>query len=118
MFRPTRISQVTNPLHQNVIIVGGDNLFDQGRNEVLYPEFLGAALTICAVGWYSTGGTRVLPRARKRWDFVNSQTEEIHTPVPPRAFAWYRYGWFIMRNCTTCEVRDGNDEVLFQYPEQ
>lgn len=107
---------VTNPLCQKVDIFGGDDLFTQsGLNTTFTVTYTAGSLRCAYVRWDSIGGGTTRPRAGLSTTGIGGGDIEVTTPRRVPAFAFYQWGWFVMRRGGSVEVRDEDDQVVYEY---
>ena len=114
MFKPFAIKEITNPRQEQVVRVGGDGIFSQGRTDApVSVGFAGKSLSLFyRVSWAGRG--RGINPARI--DYVNSAGGEIRKN--PYITNTYLYGWAILRSGTSIDIRyTGDNTPIIQYPE-
>ncbi len=110
MFKPCAIKEVTNPVQENVVRVGGDGIHTIRQGYSMETEFSGKSLIIRGVG--NRGyvlKNRYIPL---RIEYQNSVggVYEIGTNT--------RFGFAILRGGSSLSVMDNRTgDVFLQYPE-
>ena len=114
MFKPFAIKEITNPRQEQVVRVGGDEIFTQGRTGApVSVGFNGNSLAVSYVRYQRGRGTKVFI---KREYYINNIGGEITTD--PRLSYSNSFGWAILRSGTSIDIRyTGDNTPIIQYPE-
>ena len=113
MFKPCAIKEITNLVQADVVRVGGDYIFSQGRGAApVSIDFHGESLTVSYVNSWAGRGRGVNPL---RNYYVNSTGGLIEKD--PYFTSTFWYGWAILRRGTSIDIRyTGDNTPIIQYP--